>query len=156
MVLSSEPTADVLLSITSNNVYEGTFEPNRLVFTSGNWSQLQPVIVTGMDDRFYDSDIGYSIENTMLTTADPLYGAIDPNGVSVTSIDDEIGCLSDELILTADNFPPDVILDCAASDWLQVDPDSEIIGIMQRLRSRLLCIGLLGCYGLETVVYLTL
>ncbi len=60
--------------------------------------------------------------------ADPLYGAINTDDVSVTSIDDEINCFGSELMLTEDNFPPDVILDCAASDWLQIDPDSDIIG----------------------------
>ncbi len=45
--LSSQPSADVSISLTSDTPSEGTVAPASVTFTSGNWAAPQAVTVTG-------------------------------------------------------------------------------------------------------------
>ena len=59
--LSSKPTANVTIPISSNNSAEGTVSAASLTFTSVNWATPQTVTVTGVDDFVADGDVAYSI-----------------------------------------------------------------------------------------------
>ena len=61
MKLNSEPTADVVIGLSSSDTTEGTVLPETLTFTSINWNTPQQVTVTGVDDIETDGDVGYSI-----------------------------------------------------------------------------------------------
>ena len=74
MVLTSQPTADVTIGLTSSDTTEGTV-PAPLTFTSANWNVAQTVTVTGVNDDLDDGDIAYTIVTTA-TSADTIYNAI--------------------------------------------------------------------------------
>jgi hypothetical protein len=88
VVLSSQPSADVLIGLSSSDLTEGTVSPASLTFTSANWHASQAVTVKGVDDAVDDGDIKYKVVTTA-SSADALYGAIDPADVEVTNKDDD-------------------------------------------------------------------
>jgi hypothetical protein len=54
VVLTSQPTADVTIALTSSDTTEGTVSPASLTFTTANWQRPQTVTVTGVDDAQVD------------------------------------------------------------------------------------------------------
>ncbi len=56
VVLDTEPTADVVVSISHGDPSEITLVLATLTFTPGNWSIPQTVTVTGVDDVLLDGD----------------------------------------------------------------------------------------------------
>jgi hypothetical protein len=58
-VLTSQPSSDVTVPISSNDTTEGTVSPTSLLFTPTNWSTAQTVTVTGVDDLVDDGDVAY-------------------------------------------------------------------------------------------------
>jgi large repetitive protein len=59
---SSQPTADVVVALSSSNTNEGTVLPVSVTFTPANWNVAQTVTVTGVDDLVPDGDIPYSVQ----------------------------------------------------------------------------------------------
>lgn len=88
--LSSQPLADVSLSLSSSDTGEGTVAPTSLTFTSTNWNMLRTVTVTGVDDALIDGDVAYLIVTSSAASADTTYNGIDVADVSVTNSNDEI------------------------------------------------------------------
>ncbi len=89
VVLTSEPTADVTIPLSSSDTTEGTVAPASLVFTSLNWNTPQTVTVTGVNDNVDDGDISYSIVTGPAISADPSYNGLNPADVAVTNVDDD-------------------------------------------------------------------
>jgi hypothetical protein len=88
--LKSQPTADVILGLTSNNTAEGTVLPANLTFNSTNWNAYQTVTITGVDDAVADGDIAYQIITAPdTTTADTNYNNLNPADVTVTNTDND-------------------------------------------------------------------
>src|SRR5262249_28746575 len=54
LVLTSQPTANVTIGLSSNDLTEGTVAPSSLTFTSANLNVAQTVTVTGVDDPVQD------------------------------------------------------------------------------------------------------
>eukprot|EP01059_Diplonema_ambulator_P030329 TRINITY_DN5151_c0_g1_i9.p1 TRINITY_DN5151_c0_g1~~TRINITY_DN5151_c0_g1_i9.p1 ORF type:complete len:6713 (+),score=1239.17 TRINITY_DN5151_c0_g1_i9:1796-20140(+) len=88
MTLTSQPTTNVVITVSSNDITEGTVSPTALTFTTANWNTGQDVTVTGVDDLVTDGNIAYSIVTT-LVSADTLYAAINPTDVAVTNTDND-------------------------------------------------------------------
>jgi large repetitive protein len=86
--LDSEPTASVAITISSGDSSEGSVDKSSLTFTTTDWSTLQTVTVTGVDDSAVDGNILYSII-TDSSSADPVYDSLDPPDVSVTNTDND-------------------------------------------------------------------
>src|SRR5207249_6779117 len=61
VVLTSQPTANVTIGLTSSNTGEGTVSPASLIFTAANWNVAQTVTVTGVDDSVVDGNVAYTI-----------------------------------------------------------------------------------------------
>ena len=57
VVIDTQPTADVTIDLTSDDITEGTVSPTSLTFTSGDWDSPQTVTVTGVDDNDVDGDV---------------------------------------------------------------------------------------------------
>jgi hypothetical protein len=91
VVLTSQPTADVVIPVASSDTTEGTVSAASLTFTAADWNVPQTVTVTGVDDLVDDGDIAYSITLGAPTSSDPIYAAIDPADVSVTNADNDGG-----------------------------------------------------------------
>ena len=56
VVLNSEPTHDVTVGVASDDTEAATVSPATLTFTSANWSIVQTVTVTGVDDDVDNTD----------------------------------------------------------------------------------------------------
>jgi subtilisin-like proprotein convertase family protein/subtilisin family serine protease len=89
VVLSSAPSADVVVGLSSSDTTEGTVSPMGLTFTPSNWSTPQTVTVTGVDDAVDDGDVGYSIVTAAATSADPGYNGMNPADVAVSNTDND-------------------------------------------------------------------
>jgi hypothetical protein len=78
--LTAPPTAPVTVQIGTSDASEGTATNatggNTLLFTVDNWSQLQTVVVTGIDDLLADGDISYFV-NLHVVSNDPAYAGLD-------------------------------------------------------------------------------
>ena len=88
--LTSQPTANVTIGLSSSNISEGTVLPTSLTFTAANWSLLQTVTVTGVDDEVADGNVAYSILTAAAVSADPSYSGRNAADVSVTNQDNDV------------------------------------------------------------------
>ena len=93
VVLTSEPTANVIVNVTVPEGAPFTVSPTSLTFTpSGNgiWSTAQVVTVTALDDSIDNAGGGRSASIThSLTAGTSDYGGVTADGVSVTVSDDD-------------------------------------------------------------------
>ncbi len=87
--LSSQPTADVTLTLSSSNVNEGTVSPASLLWTTENWDQPQIVTVTGVDDSVDDDDVLYTIVTSAAVSTDSFYNNLAVDDVQVVNQDDD-------------------------------------------------------------------
>ncbi|HIK09829.1 MAG TPA: DUF4347 domain-containing protein, partial [Oscillatoriaceae cyanobacterium M33_DOE_052] len=60
VALTSQPTANVTINLSSDNTAEGTIDKPSLVFTAANWNTPQTVTITGKDDLVDDGNISYN------------------------------------------------------------------------------------------------
>ena len=89
LVLNSEPTANVVIALSSDNPSEGTVLPASLTFTTGNWNVNQTVTVTGVND-VADGNIDYNIVTAAATSDDDNYSGLNAADVSVTNSDNDV------------------------------------------------------------------
>ncbi len=87
--LTSQPTADVTLPLSSSTPAEGTVSPVSLKFTPSNWMNLQTVTAKGVNDSVADGNIAYSIITAPATSSDTTYNGLNASDVSVTNNDDD-------------------------------------------------------------------
>ena len=84
--LSSQPDADVIVTLTSNDTDEATASPNQLTFTIADWDVPQTVTISSSDDGQIDGS-----QNSTLTLAatsdDVAYDALSDAEVEVTTQD---------------------------------------------------------------------
>lgn len=71
--LGSEPEADVVIHIASNDASEAEVSPGRLVFTAGTWRTEQTVVVKGLDEFVDDGDQSYRVEFAPAESQDLAY-----------------------------------------------------------------------------------
>ncbi|MEW5852021.1 MAG: Calx-beta domain-containing protein [Myxococcota bacterium] len=89
VVLQSEPTANVVIPLSSSNPAEGTPAPTSLTFTPANWNQAQTVTVTGVNDFGADGAQAYQVRVEAAQSADPGYDGMDPTDVALMNTDDD-------------------------------------------------------------------
>ena len=89
VVLNSQPTANVTITLTSSDLTEGTVAPTQLTFTTTNWNAPQTVTVTGVDDVTTDGNQPYTITTGAAVSTDASYANLDPADVSVTNLDND-------------------------------------------------------------------
>ena len=89
VVLTTQPTADVTIALSSSDATEGGVAPASLTFTSANWNTAQTVTVTGVNDDLDDGDVAYTIVTAAATSADAKYNGINAADVSVTNTDND-------------------------------------------------------------------
>ena len=90
VVLTSQPTADVTIGLSSSDTTEGTVSPSSLTFTAANWNTPRTVTVTGVNDVVDDGDISYAIVTAAATSSDPNYNLFDASNVLVTNADNDV------------------------------------------------------------------
>jgi hypothetical protein len=89
VVLNTQPSAAVVIALTSTDPSEGTVVTPPLTFTPADWNVAQVVIVTGTDDAIADGNVAYTIVTAPAISGDPLYDGVDAADVAVTNNDDE-------------------------------------------------------------------
>ena len=96
IVLTSQPTADVTIALSSSDPTEGTVSPENVGFAGGvvkftgaNWNTPLTITVTGVDDVLDDGDVAYTIVTAAATSADPIYNGINAADVAVTNTDND-------------------------------------------------------------------
>lgn len=129
VVLTSQPSANVTINLSSSNTQEGTISVSTLIFTPQNWLFPQTVTVTGVDDHVSDSSKTYTIITNAAISTDPAYARVNPADVSVMNISlpdlDPTVALSDSDTLAWSNGMP-VLLD---SEVRVYDPDSPFLNV---------------------------
>ena len=71
--LRARPTSNVTISVSSSDTTEGTVSTGTLTFTSANWSTLQVVTITGVNDFVADGNQAYTINFGAMTSADAAF-----------------------------------------------------------------------------------
>ncbi|MFV2065758.1 MAG: Calx-beta domain-containing protein, partial [Pirellulales bacterium] len=94
LVLSTQPTEDVTIGLSSSDTGEGTVAPTSVTFTTANWDSLRTVTVTGVNDSIVDGPVNYTITTAPATSADPAYDDVDADDVSVTNLDNDLATLT--------------------------------------------------------------
>jgi hypothetical protein len=89
VVLTSKPTGDVTIPVSSSNTAEGTVNVSSLTFTPGNWNTPQMVTVTGVDDFVVDGNVAYSVQLGPASSGDATYAGLVPPAVGVTNLDND-------------------------------------------------------------------
>ncbi|MFZ5784875.1 MAG: S-layer homology domain-containing protein, partial [Acidobacteriota bacterium] len=89
VVLTSQPTANVSVGLSSSDTSEGTISPASVVFTSANWATPQTVTLTGVDDLIVDGTIAYSAITAPAASADPAYSGLNAADVAASNTDDD-------------------------------------------------------------------
>jgi hypothetical protein len=85
VVLTSQPTANVDIALSSSDAAQGTPSAPTITFTPGNWNIAQTVVVTGQDgNATEDGNMPYQL-STAATSADGSYNAIAVADVSLTN-----------------------------------------------------------------------
>ncbi|WP_417731449.1 Calx-beta domain-containing protein [Rosistilla oblonga] len=90
VVLNSEPTSDVTVTLVSSDTTEGTVDPQTLTFTPANWNIAQTVTVSGVDDSLEDDQVDYTVDAT-ISSDDVKYAAVVIPAITASNIDDEVG-----------------------------------------------------------------
>lgn len=89
VTLTSEPSDNVTITLSSDNVNEGVITPNQLVFTPAIWG-AKFVTVIGVDDgNTVDGDVNYNIVTSAAISNDTDYDTVDPIDVAVRNRDND-------------------------------------------------------------------
>jgi hypothetical protein len=94
VVLNSEPTDVVVMTVSVSDATEGTLvDPagGTLSFSQSSWDVPQTVTVRGVDDFVHDTAVNYPVYVAMdaAATMDGDYDLIDPSDVNFATIDDD-------------------------------------------------------------------
>jgi hypothetical protein len=87
--LTTMPTADVSIALSSSDGTEAMVAPAALTFTPSNWTTPQTVTVTAVNDDVDDGDVALSIVTAPAVSADQSYANFDPQNVSIIVQDDD-------------------------------------------------------------------
>ncbi len=103
VVLNSQPTADVVIGLSSSDTTEGTLSTSSLTFTAANWNVAQSVTVTGVDDAIVDGNIAYSVITAAAVSSDAAYSGFNADDVSLINNDNDVSptSLGDRVFLDA-------------------------------------------------------
>lgn len=89
VVLAAQPSANVTISVASNDLTEGTVSAASLTFTSFNWNVAQTITVTGVDDGLADGTISYQVILGAMSSADLAFNGVAVTDVSLTNTDND-------------------------------------------------------------------
>ncbi|MBK8169776.1 MAG: PD40 domain-containing protein [Sandaracinaceae bacterium] len=94
IVLSSMPSTDVTISVSSSDLTEGTVSPATVTLTSSDWNSPHVVTVTGVNDILLDGSVAYTIVTGASMSADGAYNGLVVADVFVTNTDNEVAGIS--------------------------------------------------------------
>ena len=88
VVLTTQPTDNVVITLASSDTGEGTVNPETLTFTTSDWATPQTVTVTGVNDNIDDGDQSYQITFTVMSD-DTNYNELPVSLEDITNTDDD-------------------------------------------------------------------
>jgi hypothetical protein len=88
VVLNSQPTADVIITLSGDDT-EGSLSDTMLTFTPSNWDMAQTVTVTGVEDTVADGNQQYLVVGDPSGSADSGYAGLTPFSVEITNLDND-------------------------------------------------------------------
>lgn len=92
--LSSSPSADVRLTLSSSDPDKGTVMPDTLVFTKDNWREAQTVTVHGIDNDERTGNQNYTIVFEAVESDDEDYRGMRVDALPVMHVDDDVAGVS--------------------------------------------------------------
>ena len=99
IVLTSQPTDPVVITVTGMDAGEGTVSSTSITFlpvaapASQAWDAPQVITVSGLDDFVDDGDVAYALTFTP-SGADSTYGGLTPKTFTVTNLDNDFAGVS--------------------------------------------------------------
>jgi hypothetical protein len=111
VVLNTQPTADVIVTLSGLDTTEGSLSPTNLTFTDANWYTPQTVTVTGVDDFVSDGDILYTLTATASNTGG--YTGTETATISVVNQENDIPgipAIVTPSVVSQDNDIPGIII----------------------------------------------
>jgi hypothetical protein len=87
VVLDSEPSARVTLEVGTSDTSEGRITVSALTFGLDNWSAVQTVTVTGIDDDVVDGDVVLDFMFSAVRSGDSNFNGAFVAGVTISSTD---------------------------------------------------------------------
>ena len=119
VVLSSEPTADVVVDVTAGA--DVSVSPASLTFTSANWDQAQTVTVTAVDDRLVEDLVETASITHAASSGDAAYDGFAVAGVDITVNDDDAFVNFTADVVTTSIDPEDNGVDAGTTISLTVE-----------------------------------
>ncbi|MEP0891962.1 hypothetical protein NDI53_27545 [Leptolyngbya sp. NM3-A1] len=91
VVLDSQPTSNVVLSVAGSDAGEATAAPTTLTFTPDNWNTAQTVTVTGVNDDLADNNQSSTVTVSVVDAeSDNAFDGLVNQGVAVTTTDNDV------------------------------------------------------------------
>ncbi len=87
VVLTSQPTADVIIPLWSGDVTEGLLSVPRLVFRADNWNVPQTFTVSGVEDGLVDDNQPFTVFLGTAVSGDLGYTGLNPADLEVISFE---------------------------------------------------------------------
>jgi trimeric autotransporter adhesin len=89
VVLNSPPSANVTIALSLSDTSEASLSTTLLTFNSANWNIAQVVTIVGLDDRYIDGNIAYSVNFAPSVSTDIAYSGLTLASVALTNVDDD-------------------------------------------------------------------
>lgn len=89
VVLTGQPSADVVIHLQSGDLSEVIISDSVLTFTNSTWNQPQTVTVTGVNDDINDGDVSYTIYTSATSSLDASFDKRIVTDVTGKNVDDE-------------------------------------------------------------------
>ncbi len=125
VVLDSQPSIKVDISLETSDTTEGSVSPESLTFTVGNWDIPQTVTITGKNDNKADGSIVYTILTHPATSADDNYNGVDADDVEVTNADDDTAGITVAPLAGIETTEGE--LEAKISTMLNTEPQADVI-----------------------------
>jgi hypothetical protein len=87
VVLTTQPTANVLVPVVSSDITQGTVSQPLLTFTPANWNVPQTVTVTGVDNLLPDGNTPYTVTVGSAVGTDANFSGLRAVNVGVTNLE---------------------------------------------------------------------
>jgi hypothetical protein len=101
VVLTSQPSSDVVMDLTISPLGEATLSTSSLTFTSSNWNVPQVITVTGVDDNIDNDDTAIITISVSDVMSNDFWDTLLDTNVSVLLIDDDVTVISSSSTATA-------------------------------------------------------
>jgi hypothetical protein len=122
VVLTSQPSSDVVLSVVASDTTEASVSPIVLTFTTNNWNIAQTATVTGLSDGITDGDIVSSVVVSIdNANSDGVFDALANKIVVVTTVDNVAPIITGQ---NAASTLEDTARTIVFADLLVTDPDN--------------------------------